>query len=140
MEASSAAELSDNDYEDIKLVGGFRSSDTKSRCQPGYMRTRSQSVLNVPGSAYAAVPIWLNRNASDFVEHSEKYQPMLTGAERSGTTTFRTGEEDVNQVASLVKTGPPRKAVVLPYGRTYLENRNTPFHDRDTGATQSQLG
>jgi hypothetical protein len=133
MEASFAAEPSYDNYEDIKLVGGFSSSGTKSRYQPAYMRTGSQSLLNAPDCAYAALPIRLNRNASDLVERSEKYQPMLTGAKRSGTTALRTGEEDVNQVASFVKTRPPRKAAVLPYGRTYLDNRNMPFHDRDIG-------
>jgi hypothetical protein len=80
------------------LAGGCSSCDTKSRCQPGYMQMRSQSVLDAPASAYAAVPILWDRNASDFIEHSEKhsekYQLMLTGAKRSGATAFRTSEED----------------------------------------------
>jgi hypothetical protein len=74
MAAFSAAKLSsDNQYEDGMLAGGCSSCDTKSRCQPGYMRTRSQSVLDAPASAYAALPIRWDRNASDFIEHSEKH-------------------------------------------------------------------
>ena len=49
----SGADSSENDYGEINSGGGFSSYDTKSR-------SRSESVLNAPNSAYAAVPMQFN--------------------------------------------------------------------------------
>jgi hypothetical protein len=129
----SAADSSDNDYGDINSGGGFSSSNRKSKYKSGYMLTRSQSVLNAPDSAYAAVPMQFNRNTSNFIEHSEKYKQMPTNAKKYDNTAIMTGEEDVSKVASLVNTGPHRKAVLFPYAKNYFDNQSVDFIDKNTG-------
>lgn len=107
----SAADLSDSDYGDISSAGGFTSSATQStkstrRSKRSKKRTltRSQCVMNAPESAYAAVPMRFNRNTSGYVEYNQKYQQMPSDAEKFDNTMFKTGEEVVNKVASLVNS------------------------------------
>jgi hypothetical protein len=129
----SAADLLDSHYADIKSGGGFSSSNTKSRYKSRYMLTRSQSVLNAPDSAYAAVPMQFNRNTSNFIEHSEKYKQMPTDAERYDNRASMMGDEDVDKVAFLVNTQLHRRAVVLPYANNYFDNQSVEFIDKNTG-------
>jgi hypothetical protein len=114
-----AADLLDNDYEDINSGGGFSSSNTKSRCQSEDMSTRPQSVLNAPDPAYAAVPVQFYRNTEQMPTDAEKYDKMA----------YMMGEEDVNKVASVVNTRAHRKALVLPYTKNYLDNQSAHFID-----------
>jgi hypothetical protein len=128
----SAADSSDSaDYGDINSGGEFSSSDTKSRCQSKCMLTRSQYVLNAPDSAY--VPMQFNRTAINFIEHSEKYEPMATDAERYDNTASMMSEEDVNQVACLGNTSFHRKGVMLPYAQNYFGNQRAEFLEKNTG-------
>jgi hypothetical protein len=133
MEGSAVDSSDSADYRDINSGGGFSSSDTKSRCQSKYILTRSQSVLNAPDCAYAAVPMQFNITASNFIEHSEKYEPMPTDAERYDNTASMMSEEDVNQVACLGDISFHRKGVMLPYALNYCGNQRAELLDKNTG-------
>jgi hypothetical protein len=80
-------------------------------------------LRNAPDCAYAAVLMQFNITASNFIEHSEKYEPMPTDAERYDNTASMMSEEDVNQVACLGDISFHRKGVLLPYALNYCGNQ-----------------